>query len=206
MPLTNNQVTQVARAKMLLQIISGAMIMGSIFFLLIVIFLSLGKELQWSVGVLELVGMAMGLGGLTAGLVVFPIIQSQQIEKLKLGFREATSTSLSPKGAGPLEGSRASTLFQGLGGEGQAPFGVGSKNSNSAEWSDSEVGSLLEKYQSLTIVRLALLEGAAFLNLVVFLVGHGVVALVMAGVALLAMFVIFPRGSHFDRLLDVTNR
>lgn len=206
MPLTNNQATQVARAKMLLQIISGAMIMGSIFFLLIVVFLSLGKELQWSVGVLELVGMAMGLGGLTAGLVVFPMIQSQQVEKLKLGFRKATTERLSQKGSDPLEASRTSTLSQGIAGEGQAPFGVGSKNSNSAEWSDSEVGSLLEKYQSLTIVRLALLEGAAFLNLVVFLVGYGVVALGMAGVVLLAMFAIFPRGSHFDRLLDVTIR
>lgn len=176
MPLTNNQVTQVARAKMLLQIISGAMIMGSIFFLVIVIFLSLGEEFQWSVGVLELVGVVMGLGGLTAGLVVFPMIQSQQIEKLKLGFREATS-----KKSRSSEGS-------------------------DSEVSDSEVRALLEKYQSLTIIRFALLEGAAFLNLVVFLMGHGVVALVMAGVVLLAMFAIFPRGSRFDRLLDVTSR
>ncbi len=171
MPLTNNQVTQVARAKMMLQIITGALMMGVIFFLLIVIILSLGEELQWSVGVLELVGVVMGLGGLMAGLMVVPMILSQQIEKLKIEFREAPS-----------------------------------KDSSSSEWSDSEVQALLDRNQSFTLARYSLLDGAAFFNLIVFLMGHGVVALVMAGVVLLAMFSIFPRGSHFDRLLDVTNR
>jgi ammonia channel protein AmtB len=80
------------------------------------------------------------------------------------------------------------------------------QRSKGEEWSDSQVEALLGEHQSFTVIRYGILEGAGFMNLVVFLVGQGIVPLVMAGILLLSMFGIFPRRDHFNRLLDVTPR
>lgn len=171
MPLTNQQKSEVARFKMTSQIITGALMAGIFFFMLLVVFLSLEKELRWGVDVLEIVGLMLGFGNLIAALFVVPIFQAQQINQMQ-------PTSSENKG----------------------------QNSKASELDDSFVKSVLQRDQTKTIIRFALLEGAAIFNLIAFLRDQGVVSLIMTGVIVLGMMAIFPRAGHFERLFEDLSR
>lgn len=56
--------------------------------------------------------------------------------------------------------------------------------------------SAFATFHSRKIVQLAILEGSAFMNLLVFLVVHGVIALIVTGLVLLFMLALFPRESQ----------
>jgi len=69
-------------------------------------------------------------------------------------------------------------------------------------WTDEQLTSLLGQNQTMVIVRLAMLEGGAFFNLIAFLIEHSFVSFILAGVLILAMLSLFPRQSQIDWLLD----
>ncbi|MBL8889660.1 MAG: hypothetical protein JNL67_06755 [Planctomycetaceae bacterium] len=167
MPLTIQQESLVAKAKLTVQFITGALVVGVLFFALIVASLSLGKELRWDVDVLGIVGSMLGFGNVVAAVFLVPIFHAQQ---LKLLLPSAS--------------------------------GVKASDPKASDWDDGLVRTLLERNQSTTIIRFALMEGAAFFNLIVFMVNQSLLPLIVTGAILLGMLAIFPRQSHFDRLFN----
>jgi MFS family permease len=58
------------------------------------------------------------------------------------------------------------------------------------------IKAIVNQVQSTNIVRMAMLEGAAFLNLVLFFVDKSVIGLVVAGICLLLLIIGFPTGNR----------
>ena len=80
------------------------------------------------------------------------------------------------------------------------PF-VFSGNPASKLSGDAAVGSALGLFMTETFIQLALIQGAALMNLVVFSVEYHVVSLVMVGIALLLMLVCFPRAAKARKVI-----
>ncbi len=71
------------------------------------------------------------------------------------------------------------------------------------QWSDVQIQALVEKYQTFLIIRLGLLEGAIFFNLVAFLVEQNYATLLMGGFLFLMMACLFPTRSKIESFLEL---
>lgn len=165
--LPDAQRPQVTQSFMVLRLITLALCMGAFMFSAVATVVVLNETWTWQLGVIGLVGLAVGLSGLFASLVVFKFIHVQQIDRLKQ--RYLASDMAKPQ---------------------------------THAWTDEQLTSLLGKNQTMVIVRLALLEGGVFFNLIAFLIEHSYVSLGLGGVLILAMFSLFPRQNLIDWLLD----
>ena len=70
---------------------------------------------------------------------------------------------------------------------------AGSSGIEDKDTDDVKLKKLSGVFQTKTIVRYAMLEGAAFLNLVLFFVSHNILLLGFVALALAAMVVAFPK-------------
>ena len=80
------------------------------------------------------------------------------------------------------------------------PF-IFSGNPTSKLSGDAAVDSALGLFMSETFIQLALILGAALMNLVVFSVEYHVASLVLVGIAVLLMLVFFPRSSKARKVI-----
>lgn len=81
-------------------------------------------------------------------------------------------------------------------------MGASARRSFSAEAKSTSVRPLASAYQTLLIIRCALLEGAAFFCLVAHLLERQPIALVAAGVLLLVLVANFPTASRLEAWVE----
>ena len=88
---------------------------------------------------------------------------------------------------------------------GQTAIGAVKSRGNKLD-SEDGLNALVSTYQTMTVVRNAMLESAAFLNVLLFMIDHSLVSLaVMAGVIVL-MLVTFPRATSIYGWIEITMR
>ncbi len=68
--------------------------------------------------------------------------------------------------------------------------------------SDEGLQQLLGVFQTKTIIRFALLEGGAFLNLIVFFVDHSIISLAVTGGVIVCMMLAIPRNEQIYEWLS----
>ena len=70
------------------------------------------------------------------------------------------------------------------------------KTASSKSFDGQGIKMIVGQVQAANIVRMALLEGAAFLNLVLFFVDKSQIGLIAAGICLLLLVIGFPTGNR----------
>jgi len=69
---------------------------------------------------------------------------------------------------------------------------------------DAAVDSVLGMLSTETLIRFALIEGAAFMNLLVFMVEPHMASLIAAGIGFLMMLIFFPRKSKMISAIEAS--
>ncbi len=64
------------------------------------------------------------------------------------------------------------------------------------------VDAIFAGFQSSTIIRFALLEGAAFLNVIAFMIDGASICLIVAGLLLVIMAAMFPRADQITQAIE----
>jgi len=154
-----------------------------------------------------LVTMRLIFAGLPMGAIIFFLI----VMVLSLG--EAWTGELTPLSAiGILVGFASmgasgvvlklvqTRQYEGL----KQSFGIADRSPHKTDqWTDQQVKSLLGMWQTTSIIRVAVIEGALFLNLVATLVDRNFLSLGIIGCLFLAMLGLFPRRHSLASLLQV---
>ena len=70
------------------------------------------------------------------------------------------------------------------------------KTANSKSFDEQGIKTIVGQVQAANIVRMAMLEGAAFLNLILFFVDKSLIGLIAGGICLLLLMIGFPTGNR----------
>lgn len=163
--LSETQRIQLNPAIRTMQIIVGALVLGVVNFMAVVVFV-IRPQAQEAGGELPL------LTYLAVGFAVLGVLASIVVPAILAGsLRKSMSVPQGPSGP------------------------VGTKES-------IPIGPLLQMYQTLLIIRCALLEGAAFFCLVAHMIERQTITLAAAGVLLLVLLSQFPTRSRVESWIE----
>ena len=154
------------------------------------------QQISRATRTMQIIVAAIGGGTLFFALIAMIIVGDAAAKDQRLlttiGIGFAVFSLLIAAVIGPLIGGAAAQGARG-GEQGQT---------DAASEGNPELGQLLGLYQTRLIIQCALMEGAAFFNLIAYIIEHGIISVLVAAALLVAIFQKFPTLSRVQRWIE----